>query len=999
MRVFKRVILFLVMILIMSTPVQVSGISLLPSYHHTTLVSLPTAKIIRQQDGSHYVLMNSGYTIQNDHGFRLPLVLVFVDIPNGVSLLNFSISKQETIGYHEVNLPHFTTVQSLDSIPSALANFRTGDDFCTFTSIQKGKDLSKAVFVVKPCVYSPITQDLTIITSFQIDLTVSPIESHPHAIEVPVLNKYRHCIVARLDKMPLLMEYKHFLEMRGISTFLFPYEFASSFYGIKDQEKLRDALNSLYMKHGIESVFIIGNKEAVPMLDLAIFGINSKIEEVSPSDMFYADLSSNWDSNENGYFGEYGFDIVDYSYELQIGRLPFGNDNDIASYLNRLMSFFEENKGNRRKILTAGAWLSFKEEKWEHKDDEMYDIDGGQVVYTDYKNYFSNFQHKGLYEHQGIKISQVVNHGEELSYKNFISTMNAFDPLVVFLNGTGNRFEIKQKIWHEDKNNNKMVDYLEMSERSFVDQYTFRELTNLHQSVVFANASSAINPAVNFNLGSEFLKKNAVGFLGFTAKANYFFFHDNNPLNYELNTSMFGLFANIEYFFSKEYSLGESIKKGIMEYWEACNRYSQPELQAKQVQNIYALNLYGDPLLQLTSLPQVIEPVYQTQGSLQKGSKTYNIKDVYSTQDKNFVTLKCRIFEKMLTKDYHFTMLLDSDNNAGTGAPDTNGAEYRFDFGFDINQKFEFTGVHWSSTLYDWEEGPDGPVYNRFGFDYANTSVWIKIPRNLIIGSSFRFKIIFSNLSLQENSFFPGPDTYADYPSKQTYGPSQPNIEKLEIQSKMIRITLSPFQSGTYPVKGYELYRRINQESYQMISTGTASDLMVNDLNYIAEATLYYKVRSYDNQTPANYSPYSEEASITTPKDPNSPPPPKPEPEPPDTVKPPQPVVLTGEYNLGNKYVLLKWTKPIPGDFPIKQFDIHRGTSLDSIVYYQSITVDGLQFADSNVQSDKVYYYAIYVVDNQKPSHKSKVSNVLKIETASKPTPPPLPPPLLRLVS
>lgn len=998
MRLFKNVIIYLIILLSLTTSSAVIGQEFLPTFPYPVYLTLPSAEIIPKQDGTHYILMESGFTLQNQQGYRLPVQLVSITIPQNHSILSYSVSRQVSTQYQPVSLQHFTSVQSISQIPSALAEFRSSNAFCTLTLIQTGKSVSTAVFMVRPCEYYPDTQALTVTTAFQIDLRLSPVETHPQAYEVPVFNKYHHCIVARMDKIHLLLEYKNFLEERGISTLLFPYEYISSFNGNKDQEKLRDFLSTVYMKHGIESVLIVGHHGTIPMMELAIHGKNSKFEEVVPSDMFYADLSSEWDSNQDGYFGEYGFDYIDYSNEINVGRLPFTNDSDITSYLQRLMSFFVENKDNRRKILTAGAWYSFKEEKYANINNEIYDLDGGQIVYTNYINYFPGFEHKGLYEHQGIKISKVVNLGSELSHKNFITGMNELDPLIVMLNGIGSRYEIKQKIWNEDTNNNKMVDYLEMTEKPFIDLYTYRDLTNRHQSIVFADSSSTMNPGVNYNLGTDFLKKNAVGYLGFTSQANYFLIHDANPLNYELNTSSFGLFANIEYFFSKEHTLGEAIRKGILEYWETCNRNVQPDLQPKQIQNIFALSLYGDPLLQLNTLPKKAEQDYQSQGILEKGSNTYHIKEVFLAQDRTFITFKCQIYEKLLNKNYQLSLFLDSDNNAGTGAPETNGADYFFSIGYNEEQKFLFSCTKWNPALYDWELGPEGLVYNRFGFDFTNSAVWIKFPRNMLLGPAFRYKIIFSNKLLQEACFFPPTGSYADYPSKQSPGPAQPKIAGVVVQNKKIQITFVPFQARTFPVAGFELYRRVSDASYDLIKAGTVSELIVVDHNYLADTTLYYKVRAFDNQIPPNFSLFSEEVSITTPKDQNTPPSPEPEPEPepeptpdpPDNAKPPQPLELSGSYNTGNKYILLKWSKPVAGDFPISGFEIYRGTSPDSISYYQTISVTATQFADTSVQPDRIYYYTVYVVDNQTPKHKSKASNTIIVETKS--TPPPSPP-------
>jgi len=978
MKFFRNFIAFLIILLSVFSSSLVYGRPLFPESVFSVTVSFPDPQILDSTDQQDYILLKGGYPVSLDQDYKLPVKVIFVDLPPETKLRDFDISHQQIKKYESIQLEKVIKSQSKASTPSSLTTIDFGDDFCRLAYLQKGNPHDTAVFVIRPFSYESPSKILTFTNSFQINLVVSPNKNGSSSLDVPETSKYHHCIVANLNKIPLFLDYKNFLEARGVSTLLFPYELITSYMGDSPQEQLRDALNSLYMKNGIESALIVGNNSSIPLMNLTIFGIDSRHEEVVPSDMFYADLSSDWDGNHNGYYGELDGDYVDYTNEIDVGRLPFVNDSQITSYLQRLMSFFDEEKDSRRKILTAGGWITMKEEFLETKDNALYDIDGGQIVYTNYRNYFMGFEHQGLYEHEGMKPSKVVNQGNALSYKNLISTLNNFDPLVILLTGHGNRTNITQKVWVNDNNNNKIIDFLEMKERSIIDLYSFDKVNKKHQSVVFADACSSINLEIDFNLGSEFLKKHAVGYVGSTANSYFFYGHDVNPSNYELNTSSFGLFANIEYYFSKEHTLGESINKGIQAYWNICNRSYNQEFLPKQIINIYGLNLYGDPLVKTSLFQKKPEANDQSQGSLMKGSNTYNIKEVFIGQDKNCISLKCQIFEKMANKNYQVALFVDSDNNPSSGDPESKGAEFFFVFGFNENQDFLYGCLQWSAMLNDWKEGPEGLFYNRFSFDYANSSVWVKIPKNLIAGSGFRYQFIFTHAQKPEKSVFPKLGEFADYPSKNPFPPQQPAIESLDISNRTIRITLSPFLARTYPVAGYELYRRVNNGEYDQIKTGGISELVIYDANYVPGATFFYKVRAYDNQNPTNYSLYSEEASIVIPKDPKEP----------DPTKPPQPVQLKGSYDANKNQITLTWSTPIPGSFSIAGLEIYRGVKSDNMAMVKTVDSKSLQFIDTNLQPDTTYYYYVVVFDNQILKHKSNPSNTV-IVTTSKNYPPP----------
>jgi len=62
-----------------------------------------------------------------------------------------------------------------------------------------------------------------------------------------------------------------------------------------------------------------------------------------PTDYYYADLTSDWDSDKDGYYGEYQQDNVDFENELIVGRIPFDDINTIKEILDRSIEFENKN--------------------------------------------------------------------------------------------------------------------------------------------------------------------------------------------------------------------------------------------------------------------------------------------------------------------------------------------------------------------------------------------------------------------------------------------------------------------------------------------------------------------------------------------------------------------------------------------------------------------------------------------------------------------------------
>jgi hypothetical protein len=101
-------------------------------------------------------------------------------------------------------------------------------------------------------------------------------------------------------------------------------------------EKIRQWLKNNYVSLGIKYVLLIGNPSPyesgegdIPMkMCWPRYGAGDGYEN-APTDAFYADLTGNWDSDGDGYYGEWSDFIasggVDFSPEVYVGRIPVYN--------------------------------------------------------------------------------------------------------------------------------------------------------------------------------------------------------------------------------------------------------------------------------------------------------------------------------------------------------------------------------------------------------------------------------------------------------------------------------------------------------------------------------------------------------------------------------------------------------------------------------------------------------------------------------------------------
>jgi hypothetical protein len=84
----------------------------------------------------------------------------------------------------------------------------------------------------------------------------------------------------------------------------------------------------------------------------------------TPNDYYFADLSFpdavSWDSDGDGYHGEYGDDDPDFLAEVAVGRIPVNDLARITYTLDKLVAFEQDTGGWKNNALIAGSILFFE---------------------------------------------------------------------------------------------------------------------------------------------------------------------------------------------------------------------------------------------------------------------------------------------------------------------------------------------------------------------------------------------------------------------------------------------------------------------------------------------------------------------------------------------------------------------------------------------------------------------------------------------------------------
>ncbi|MBD3258420.1 T9SS type A sorting domain-containing protein [candidate division GN15 bacterium] len=116
--------------------------------------------------------------------------------------------------------------------------------------------------------------------------------------------------------------------------------------GRDDAERLREGLKLLY-DDGVRYVLLGGDETVIPVRYAYHMATSSQpaLANLQVCDLYYADLTGEWDVDNDGIWGEPYHDDPDQEPELFVGRLPVNSPDEVDSYVDKLIGY-ETNPGD-----------------------------------------------------------------------------------------------------------------------------------------------------------------------------------------------------------------------------------------------------------------------------------------------------------------------------------------------------------------------------------------------------------------------------------------------------------------------------------------------------------------------------------------------------------------------------------------------------------------------------------------------------------------------------
>ena len=285
--------------------------------------------------------------------------------------------------------------------------------------------------------------------------------------------------------------------------------------GIERVEKIRKYLRSVYKNY--DFLLIIAGTDPygdeVPMVVTRPDKAELEEYEPVPTDIFYAEITEDMDSNNNGVYGERS-DMVDYEFELIVGRIPIYNKNvkNADKILARTIDFIKEKPSTadyRRRIFFPST-ISY----YENQDDMYTPKMDGAYVAEYLRNYSIEepFSSKLLVEQSGIDPSEFTSE-DAITYESMLENMNTGYG-VVFWQAHGLSDCSARTIWRGDNGNGIPETYRrELISENFVDNNLAERIKTVNP---FMFQGSCLNGTIeNSNsLAYNMLKNTAVGVVG-----------------------------------------------------------------------------------------------------------------------------------------------------------------------------------------------------------------------------------------------------------------------------------------------------------------------------------------------------------------------------------------------------------------------------------------------------------------------------------------------------
>lgn len=169
---------------------------------------------------------------------------------------------------------------------------------------------------------------------------------------------YNYLMIIDQDKYQNWLPLKTLYESRGMNVLVKSVtEINANVTGADTQEKIRNFIIQTYNSNPLRYVFLGGDTDVIPHRGMYVnLGQDSYTDADIPADMYYSCLDGTWNNDGDNNWGESA--EADLAPELAVGRFCYNSNQEIANFVNKVMSYVMAPVENElRTAFFAGEWL------------------------------------------------------------------------------------------------------------------------------------------------------------------------------------------------------------------------------------------------------------------------------------------------------------------------------------------------------------------------------------------------------------------------------------------------------------------------------------------------------------------------------------------------------------------------------------------------------------------------------------------------------------------
>jgi len=412
--------------------------------------------------------------------------------------------------------------------------------------------------------------------------------------------------------------------------------------------QLKNSIINLYKENQTKYVLLLG--ETFPFMTLYPFGSENKLKGTSAiiSDLFFSDITTDWDKDKDSHFGEIEDDYLDPVFSVSVGRLPFSDPIIINNYCDRIESYFSSSANNN--VLVASGYQQFESLGANSCIENSIDLSvTGQKVSAIISNSFTPHH---MYNSSGIKSSKHIYESDTcLNSDALIDTLNTLQPSFAFLGFCGDGKSLYHKLWGKDENQNSYADSNEVYEETLLDETNVVKLKS--NTCFFAYPAASMKNESDFNISKAILSGSGLAFCG-----QSMFLEDLQNSKY--SEDIFLKWINL---YSSFNSIGDSLIQIVNDV-----KYTTIHEKEMYFFSFFSLSYIGLPIVKIKNtvkpkLIQMLSPVKQ-KNALPNEPKVLNVtskRKIFSNKIEQF-TLAHQANGYRFTKDGGFIIASSSSS-------------------------------------------------------------------------------------------------------------------------------------------------------------------------------------------------------------------------------------------------------------------------------------------------------------------------------------------------